>query len=60
MTRYFCTSLEPGVLTGIEFAGEVVKVGGNLDPKFSWKVGDRVSGAVHGGTPPELLTTSAY
>lgn len=42
--------LAPGVIPGIDFAGEVVKIGKSLDPKVSFKVGDRVSGAVHGGT----------
>lgn len=40
--------IAPGVLVGCDFSGVVAKLGKNLNPKFSFQVGDRVSGSVHG------------
>ena len=41
----------PGCNVGCDFVGEVSKVGNN--PVKSWKAGDRVGGAVHGGLYPD-------
>jgi len=51
---------KPGVLAGCDFAGEVVKVGPNISPRVSWKVGDRVSGSVHGGTYTDRGSFAEY
>jgi NADPH:quinone reductase-like Zn-dependent oxidoreductase len=45
----------PGTLAGIDFAGEVVRVGNNMDPKCAFSVGDRVAGGVHGGAASNIV-----
>jgi len=50
----------PGSLSGIDFAGEVVHVGNNMDPKCTFAVGDRVAGGVHGGLFPDIGAFAEY
>jgi NADPH:quinone reductase-like Zn-dependent oxidoreductase len=39
----------PGAQVGIDFAGEVAKIGSKVDPKLDLHLGDTVVGSVHGG-----------
>lgn len=47
---------EPGATDGSDFAGIVVEVGAEANPKFS--IGDRVAGAVHGSDPADYSSGS--
>ncbi|KAF2825876.1 GroES-like protein [Ophiobolus disseminans] len=48
----------PGSIVGCDFVGEVFKVGNNT--ARSWKIGDRVAGAVHGGLFPDRGSFAEY
>lgn len=37
------------MICGFDFAGEVVEIGPNINPKVSHKIGERVVGIVRGG-----------
>ena len=44
------TILDPGVISGCEVVGQVVKIGPNQNPRKPFKVGDRIAAGCHGGT----------
>ncbi|KAM0321991.1 hypothetical protein ACHAQA_009732 [Verticillium albo-atrum] len=48
----------PGSIIGCDYVGEVAEVGSNASR--SWKVGDRVAGAVHGGLFPDRGAFAEY
>ncbi|KAK7178564.1 putative toxD-like zinc binding oxidoreductase [Paraphaeosphaeria sporulosa] len=48
----------PGSIVGCDYAGEVFKVG-SIASK-TWKIGDRVAGAVHGGLYPDQGAFAEY
>src|SRR5256884_6089044 len=53
MGRYPAPPGSPKDIPGLEFAGEVVEVGGEAG---AWKVGDRVFGITGGGAQAEFVT----
>jgi len=48
----------PGCYDGCDFAGTVVALGSEVAANGSWKIGDRVFGAVNGSNPADLDTGS--
>lgn len=48
----------PGSIVGCDYAGEVFKVGSSASK--TWKIGDRVAGAVHGGLYPDQGAFAEY
>lgn len=50
----------PGSITGVDFAGVVVKLGDQVDDSYTVKIGDRVSGFTHGGLWPDYGSYAEY